>query len=83
MNGVVTLHTWLNVDGAPRAPQLKGGRTAPARDMASAGLMGRMVSRTSTSPGPGFGTGFCITAGEAGNVLGTAQQQLRRCPHHR
>ncbi len=43
--------------------------SAPARDMASAGLMGRRWSRTSTSPRPGLGTGLRMTAAQTHTVV--------------
>ena len=52
----------------------------PARDMTSAGLIGRRCTRTSTSPPPGFGTGLRMTAAETHTDMKHARQVQRLRP---
>ena len=54
---------------------------APARDIASAGLIGRRCSRTRTSPRPGFGTGFRMTAAETHTHMNTSTLDIRYDGH--
>ena len=62
-DGVSPVRQTCRHGGAPALGDMIIG-SRPARDMTSAGLIGRRRTRTSTSPGPGFGTGFRMTASE-------------------